>query len=150
MYYELKKGLRFRTLLEFLLMKRSCNYHTFISLVSTYEGVRHTLEQNNVTNTKVKAFVGGCCASVVGQTIIVPFDVISQHIMLIGLVEKRTSNVDTKTSCTSSQFVKAPININGGTSSSTGIPNLNKNGKNLSVKRLCNFLNLGEGKMTGR
>lgn len=28
--------------------------------------------------------VGGC-ASVVGQTIIVPFDVISQHMMIVGM-----------------------------------------------------------------
>ena len=34
-------------------------------------------------NSKVKAFIGGSCASVVGQTCIVPFDVISQHMMLI-------------------------------------------------------------------
>ena len=52
--------------------------------VSTYEGVRHFLEQNNVRNSMVKAFVGGGCASAVGQTIIVPFDVISQHLMLLG------------------------------------------------------------------
>ena len=93
----------------------------FFLIVSTYEGVRHALEQNNVTNTKVKAFVGGCCASIVGQTIIVPFDVISQHIMLIGLAEKSTCNVDTKTSFSTSQFVKAPIPTNAGTTSSAGM-----------------------------
>ena len=53
--------------------------------MSTYEGVRHVLEQQGlVTNGKIKAFVGGAAASVVGQTIIVPFDVISQHLMIIG------------------------------------------------------------------
>ena len=56
-----------------------------VCYVSTYEGVRHVLEQHGlVTNGKIKAFVGGASASVVGQTIIVPFDVISQHLMIIG------------------------------------------------------------------
>lgn len=36
------------------------------------------------SNDKIRAFVGGGCASIVGQTIIVPFDVISQHMMLLG------------------------------------------------------------------
>ena len=61
-----------------------------IFIVSTYEGVRYTLEQNNITNNKVKAFVGGACASIVGQTIIVPFDVITQYIMLIGQNDAQT------------------------------------------------------------
>ena len=56
-----------------------------ICYVSTYEGVRHVLDRSQlVTDTKVRAFLGGACASVVGQTIIVPFDVISQHLMLMG------------------------------------------------------------------
>jgi len=56
-----------------------------VTYVTTYEGVRHILENKGVRNTKVKALIGGSCASVVGQTIIVPFDVISQHLMLLGL-----------------------------------------------------------------
>lgn len=59
-----------------------------VAYVSTYEGVRHGLEKSNVTNSMIKAFVGGGMASVVGQTIIVPFDVISQHLMLIGQKSK--------------------------------------------------------------
>lgn len=55
--------------------------------VSTYELVRHRLEQSGVRDNKVKALVGGSCASLVGQTIIVPFDVISQHIMVLGLTQ---------------------------------------------------------------
>lgn len=56
-----------------------------VTYVTTYEGVRHLLDNKGVKNTKLKAFIGGSCASVVGQTIIVPFDVISQHLMLLGL-----------------------------------------------------------------
>lgn len=63
--------------------------------VSTYEGVRHILESYNVTNNdKVKAFVGGGCASLVGQTIIVPFDVISQHMMLLGYTTSKSAIVN--------------------------------------------------------
>lgn len=52
--------------------------------ISTYEGVRHVL--NNLgAGHRTKALVGGGCASLVGQTIIVPFDVISQHAMVLGM-----------------------------------------------------------------
>jgi len=56
--------------------------------VSTYEGVRHMLDKHDIKDNKVKALVGGSCASVVGQTVIVPFDVISQHLMVLGLTPK--------------------------------------------------------------
>ncbi|XP_041983594.1 solute carrier family 25 member 44 [Aricia agestis] len=54
--------------------------------ISTYEGVRHELGKYDV-NPKVKSFIGGGCASLVGQTVIVPFDVLSQHLMVLGLVK---------------------------------------------------------------
>ena len=43
------------------------------------------LDTNGMKNSRVKALVGGSCASLVGQTVIVPFDVISQHMMVLGL-----------------------------------------------------------------
>ncbi len=52
--------------------------------VTTYETIRSGMEAQGVRNSALKAFVGGGAASVVGQTIIVPFDVISQHLMIIG------------------------------------------------------------------
>lgn len=52
--------------------------------ISTYEGVRHLLTQYNVGDG-AKSLIGGGCASMVGQTIIVPFDVISQHAMVLGM-----------------------------------------------------------------
>jgi len=56
-----------------------------IFYISTYEGVRHLLaRQFDVHDLVIRAFVGGLCASVVGQMITVPFDVVSQHMMLIG------------------------------------------------------------------
>lgn len=53
--------------------------------ISTYEGVRHVLTQHNVNNSRVKALIAGGAASLVGQTIVVPFDVISQHLMMMGI-----------------------------------------------------------------
>lgn len=55
--------------------------------ISTYEGVRHILSKKNL-DSRLRALVAGGCASLVGQTIIVPFDVLSQHLMMIGTVSK--------------------------------------------------------------
>ncbi|XP_062555645.1 solute carrier family 25 member 44 [Armigeres subalbatus] len=52
--------------------------------ISTYEGVRHILTQNGASQ-QTKSLVAGGAASLVGQTIIVPFDVISQHAMVLGM-----------------------------------------------------------------
>lgn len=51
--------------------------------ISTYEGVRHILAPFNI-DSRIRALVAGGLASIVGQTIIVPFDVISQHLMMLG------------------------------------------------------------------
>jgi len=64
-----------------------------VCYVSTYEGVRHLLDSQGVKDLKVKALVGGSCASVVGQTVIVPFDVISQHLMVLGLAPRAKGDV---------------------------------------------------------
>lgn len=51
--------------------------------ITTYEGVRHLLGQSGF-NPRMRALAGGGAASLVGQTIIVPFDVLSQHLMVLG------------------------------------------------------------------
>lgn len=56
--------------------------------VSTYEGVRHILGQHGVIgnlDSRVKSLIAGGAASLVGQTIVVPFDVLSQHLMVLGI-----------------------------------------------------------------
>lgn len=55
--------------------------------VSTYEGVRHLLTDTALgrIDSKVKALIAGGAASLVGQTIVVPFDVLSQHLMVLGI-----------------------------------------------------------------
>ncbi|KAJ8947452.1 hypothetical protein NQ318_009753 [Aromia moschata] len=52
--------------------------------ISTYEGVRHILNKKNV-HSNLSALIAGGIASLVGQTIIVPFDVLSQHLMMMGI-----------------------------------------------------------------
>ena len=79
----------------------------------------------------MKSFVGGCCASIVGQTIIVPFDVITQHIMLIGLAEKAAKNTNSKTHSSSllePQSSSGPEK-NGSAKPNTNHININKAGK---------------------
>lgn len=52
--------------------------------ITTYEGVRHLLKKKNV-HSNIRALIAGGTASLVGQTIIVPFDVLSQHLMMMGV-----------------------------------------------------------------
>lgn len=59
--------------------------------IGTYEGVRHLSSQYNI-HPQVKTLIAGGSASLVGQTIIVPFDVISQHLMLLGLTERNAAS----------------------------------------------------------
>lgn len=59
-----------------------------VMYIATYEGVRHILTQQKAS-TSTKSLVGGGCASIVGQTIIVPFDIMSQHLMVLGLSDSK-------------------------------------------------------------
>lgn len=60
--------------------------------ISTYEGVRHILKQHKV-HSNIRALIAGAAASLVGQTIIVPFDVLSQHLMMMGINGKGQEKV---------------------------------------------------------
>lgn len=64
-----------------------------VSYITTYETVRHFLHKNKVHDSRVKALIGGGCASLVGQTIIVPFDIISQHMMVLGMPKGTNKSV---------------------------------------------------------
>lgn len=56
-----------------------------IGYLITYEKVRDLLTKyGNIRDSKIKGLIGGGCGSLVSQTIITPFDVISQHMMVIG------------------------------------------------------------------
>lgn len=64
--------------------------------ISTYEGVRHLLTQYGADQS-TKSFFAGASASLIGQTIIVPFDVISQHAMVLGMGESKKAHATSKT-----------------------------------------------------
>lgn len=56
-----------------------------IGYLLTYETVRHLVSSvGQVSDNRIKGLVGGGCGSLVSQTIITPFDVISQHMMVIS------------------------------------------------------------------
>ncbi|XP_031626007.1 solute carrier family 25 member 44 [Contarinia nasturtii] len=63
--------------------------------ISTYEGVRHLLSKYD-TGERAKSLVAGGCASLVGQTLIVPFDVISQHAMVLGMGKLNPLGIENK------------------------------------------------------
>lgn len=53
--------------------------------ISTYEGVRNYMNKNTTWNQGWrKSLVGGGIASMVGQTLVVPIDIVNQHIMLLN------------------------------------------------------------------
>ncbi|XP_046397421.1 solute carrier family 25 member 44 [Ischnura elegans] len=54
-----------------------------VGYIATYESVRHALSLGGVEDGRLKALAGGGCASLVGQTIVVPSDVVSQHLMML-------------------------------------------------------------------
>ncbi|CAL1533825.1 unnamed protein product [Lymnaea stagnalis] len=60
-----------------------------MAYISTYEGTRHYLsEYVGIKENGIRSFVGGGLASLTGQTLAVPIDIITQHLMLMGKREK--------------------------------------------------------------
>ncbi|VDO99942.1 unnamed protein product [Soboliphyme baturini] len=55
-----------------------------LTYVLTYERVRDLLASGGVKSSELKAFIGGGFASVTGQLILVPLDIISQHMMVFS------------------------------------------------------------------
>ena len=91
----------------------------------------------------MKSFVGGCCASIVGQTIIVPFDVITQHIMLIGLAEKGINKSSTKTHSSSlPELMSSPNTEKNGSANNRNLNHINmaKAGMYRHYSKLCFFI----------
>lgn len=54
-----------------------------IGYIITYEKVRDLLSNYaQINDRRIKGLIGGSCGSLVAQTIVTPFDVISQHMMI--------------------------------------------------------------------
>ena len=67
-----------------------------MAYISVYEGCRQKLADRGVESTKVKSFIAGGCASVVGQTITVPIDIVNQHMQVIGGKTSKSSQESSK------------------------------------------------------
>jgi len=58
--------------------------------IGAYEQTRHMTAPYLQELPEIRSMVAGGVASVFGQTIIVPFDVVSQHLMMLGLSTNST------------------------------------------------------------
>lgn len=72
-----------------------------IGYILTYEKVRDSLTKHaNIYDNRIKGLIGGGCGSLVSQTIITPFDVVSQHLMVLGSSRSTKHNHITPTKIT--------------------------------------------------
>ena len=55
-----------------------------MSYITVYEGTRQWLHDHSIESTIIKSFIAGGCASVASQSFVVPLDIITQHLMLLG------------------------------------------------------------------
>jgi len=85
-----------------------------MAYVTVYEGTRVALAERNVESKAIKSFIAGGCASVASQTFVVPIDVVSQHMMLIGRPKatKAAEPKATGSNCSTSSHLN-PLNIEG-------------------------------------
>ena len=56
-----------------------------MSYITTYEYVRNAVKQTPFHNDKLRSFIAGGCASIVGQTFTVPVDIVGQHLQMMNL-----------------------------------------------------------------
>ena len=63
-----------------------------MAYVGTYEGVRLKLGEFGL-HPNLRSFIAGGLASAVGQTLVVPVDVISQHMMIINNKDTSIGNL---------------------------------------------------------
>ena len=92
--------------------------------ITTYESVRHYLAHHTpFTDRKIRSFIGGGCASLVGQTFAVPIDVVSQHVQMLGtsaeMAKKGRRSIVIPENASSSRFgtygavIQAVYNLEG-------------------------------------
>ena len=61
----------------------NCSMVSQMTFLTTYEGIRHILtDKYSFKSNQKKAFVAGGIASAVAQTIVVPIDIVSQHLQV--------------------------------------------------------------------
>ncbi|KAL3885452.1 hypothetical protein ACJMK2_025509 [Sinanodonta woodiana] len=79
-----------------------------LAYITTYEKIRDYLRINTDLNTsQIKSFISGGLASIVGQTLTVPLDIVTQHIMLLGN-QKHSSEANVQKKLKSLQRIHVP------------------------------------------
>lgn len=68
----------------------NCQILPNVAYISSFERLRHYINNNYTTNNYVRSMVAGGLASLISQTMVVPIDVVTQHMMLIG--QKKSMN----------------------------------------------------------
>ena len=53
--------------------------------ISSYEAIRHILATKFDMDSRIRALIAGGTSSIISQSIIVPFDVLSQHLMMLEM-----------------------------------------------------------------
>lgn len=77
-----------------------------IVYITTYENIRDYMVNTRFSENWIRSFVGGGAASVIGQTLAVPIDIVTQHVMLLG--NKKSSSRNSKgTSQAASQKLRS-------------------------------------------
>lgn len=61
--------------------------------ISSYEGMRHILATKFDMDSRLRALIAGGTSSIISQSIIVPFDVLSQHLMMLGVSSHGSNTV---------------------------------------------------------
>lgn len=57
-----------------------------VAYVASYEAARTFLmDHTSLTDQRVRSFIAGGCASIVGQTLVVPVDIVAQHLQMLGM-----------------------------------------------------------------
>uniref|UniRef100_A0A5S6QD90 Solute carrier family 25 member 44 n=1 Tax=Trichuris muris TaxID=70415 RepID=A0A5S6QD90_TRIMR len=94
-----------------------------ISYIMSYEKIKGLLSDQGIKSPHVRAFVGGGCASAFGQLILVPLDVVSQHIMVYRKDNRPVSGSFRKTLVASSPSASLdPLNLKAALERNPGAP----------------------------
>jgi len=84
-----------------------------ISYIGTYEAVRHTMARGSsqFSDNHLRSFVAGGCASIVGQTTVVPIDIISQHLQMSGLARAAAAQQQAQATDKVCSYFNVKLNI---------------------------------------
>lgn len=81
-----------------------------MTFLTSYEMMRHTLASRNICrNSRQRSFIAGGVASLVAQTVVVPVDIVSQHLQILP-VSNQMKGTERPLKTVLVQPVDAPVN----------------------------------------